>query len=403
MSKLIVTIEKILDIQPITGADKIVLATVKGWNCIIQKDTFNVGDACVFIPIDSVLPEKLIEEQKLTFLKGHGRVTTIKLKGTLSQGLILPLSILKGYSVQIGDNVADVLKIKKYEPEVKRICSPKETYVSLWKRLITKEITLRRFAAKIIGMTYDMYFKPRKNTNPNFKEYTDIQNQKHYPVLFEKFEEVIITEKIHGTNFRAGCLQKRPSLIEQWFHLNPKFEFVYGSHTVQKLPTSGGGYYGEDVYGKIAELYKLKDLIPPRYTIYGEIYGENKPGAAIQKGFGYGVDKIDVKFFDVKYDGKYLDWQQFEKFCGERNLPIVPVLYRGPYSSEILKECTDGNTVISDVMKNKLDQIREGCVVKPLLEAYSNQAGRKILKSVSAVYLLLQHKTKTDETTEFQH
>ena len=95
MSKLIVTIEKILDIQPIPNADRIVLATVKGWQSIIGKDQFKVGDLCVYIPIDAVIPDELIEAQQLTYLQGKNRLRTLKLKGTISQGLILSTSILQ--------------------------------------------------------------------------------------------------------------------------------------------------------------------------------------------------------------------------------------------------------------------------------------------------------------------
>lgn len=411
MSKLIITVEPVSEINSIPNADRIVLATVKGWNTIIAKDSFCLRQLGIFIPPDAVLPQSLIEEQKLDFLKSDGRVKTLKLKGVISQGLLLPLSALKGYHPRVGEDVGDRLGIKKYEPEVKSVSKSKDTYISLWNRYVAKEITLRRFVAKIVWIIYDSYFKPKKRGNPNFKEYTDIQNQKHYPVLFQEGEEVIISEKIHGTNFRAACLPRNPSLIDKWFHLTPTYEFVYGSHTVQKMPLSGPGYYGEDVYGKVAAMYKLKDLIPPGYTIYGEIFGENKPGAAIQKGFSYGIEKIDVRFFDVKKDDKYLSWDEFVKFCNERELPIVPILYRGPFTAEILKSKTHGNTTVTSICFKDydspelviIDQIREGCVVKPIVETYDNRVGRKVLKSVSADYLLLQHKTKADETTEYQH
>src|SRR6185295_14555387 len=119
MSKLIVEVCRISDIQPIVGADRIVLATIKGWNCIIQKDSFTIGDLCVFIPPDAVLPNELIEKEKLTYLKGN-RIKTIKLKGVISQGLVLPVNIpsLKkfwgsgiGTALAEGDDMAKELGI----------------------------------------------------------------------------------------------------------------------------------------------------------------------------------------------------------------------------------------------------------------------------------------------------
>jgi tRNA-binding EMAP/Myf-like protein len=411
MSKLIVEVCRVDNIEDLQNADKLQLATVKGWQCLVSKGQYKVGEPVIFVPPDAMIPQTLVEELKLEFLRDNGRVKTIKLRGYISQGLILSLDCLKGHIVRDGDDVADKLKITKYEPTIKSIIRPRETLNSLWIKYISKDITLRRFVAKSIGIIYDRYFKPRKLTNPNFKEYTDIQNQKHYPTLFQEGEEVVITEKIHGTNFRAACLYRNPSLIDKWFHLTPPYEFVYGSHTVQKMPMSGPGFYGEDVYGKIAEKYNIKSIIPPGYTIYGEIFGENKPGTAIQKGFGYGVEGIEVRFFDVKKGDKYLSWDDFKYFCEDRSLPIVPVLYKGPFSIEKLKECTNGNTTVKSIFTKdfghreevSIDQIREGCVVKPVVETYDNRAGRKILKSISAEYLLLQHKTKADENTEYQH
>jgi tRNA-binding EMAP/Myf-like protein len=400
MSKLIVevcTIDKIEDLQ---NADKMQMATVKGWQCLVSKGQHQVGQPIIFVPPDAIIPPELAEELKLEFLRDNGRVKTIKLRGYISQGLILSLDCLKGFTVRVGDDVAARLKITKYEPTVKSVSRPRETISLMWAKWLAKEITTRRFVAKCVGIIYDRYFKPVKHTNPNFKEYTDIQNQKHYPNLFQDGEEVIITEKIHGTNFRAGCLRKRPSFFEKLFNLTPNYEFVYGSHTVQKTPFSGGGYYGEDVYGKAAQMYRLKDLLPAGYTVYGEVFGANKPGKPIQKGFDYGVEGIALAIFDVKKDEKYLDWAEAKHFCEERGLPMVPEMYQGPYSAKILSECTNGTTIVAYPLIN---QIREGCVVKPVKESYDNRAGRKILKSVSAEYLLLQHKTKGDETTEYQH
>ncbi|MDR1801068.1 MAG: 2'-5' RNA ligase [Lachnospiraceae bacterium] len=122
------SIQKIIDISPIEGADAIEVVSVLGWKVVTKKNEFHVGDLCVYFEIDSFLP---IDERfeflrstsyrKNDFVGRDGfRLRTIKLRGQVSQGLVLPLSYfpeLKGKA--IGDDVTEILKVDKWElPEV---------------------------------------------------------------------------------------------------------------------------------------------------------------------------------------------------------------------------------------------------------------------------------------------
>jgi len=391
MSSLIVEICKIDNVEKHPNADRLSIVTVKGWKCIVGLNDYSIGDAVIFIPPDSIMPEELIEEYKLEYLKSkshrsQGRVKTVKLRGCISQGLVMPLKILnKGEPCSLrvsgildettrhimypgfeyGTNVAELLGITKYEPP----------------------------EPKFSGM-HNPRTSKKKWKNPNFDTYTDIENVKHYNTVFELGDAVLITEKIHGTNFRAGTLQKtyklfgKPlpirlnKLCQKWFG---EYEFVYGSHKVQITGHGGRNcFYGEDVYGQIAKRYQLKDIIPKDYIIYGEIYGKG-----IQKGYDYGLkDSIDVLFFDVKRDGKYLDVEEFLNFCADRDLPVVPVIYNGLYPGlEILKRITKEKSLLPQ-------KIREGVVVKALVEINDARCGRKILKSINEDYLLIKDNTE---------
>ncbi len=84
------SIQKIKNIEPIEGADAIEKASVLGWQLVIRKGEFNIGDLCVYIEIDSVLPEK--PEFELIRAKSN-RIKTVKLRGQISQGICFPLSI----------------------------------------------------------------------------------------------------------------------------------------------------------------------------------------------------------------------------------------------------------------------------------------------------------------------
>src|SRR5438309_10635527 len=92
------TIRRISKIEPIEGADRIVKATIDGWELVTQKDNYRVGDLCVYFEIDSFLPVRPEFEFlrkgcfKSTKNLGDGfRIKTIKLRGQVSQGLSLPL------------------------------------------------------------------------------------------------------------------------------------------------------------------------------------------------------------------------------------------------------------------------------------------------------------------------
>ena len=86
-------VEQIVDIQPIPNADRIEVATVLGWKVVIAKhDEFKVGDKVIYIEIDSKLPER----EEFEFMRDRKfRVRTIRLRGQYSQGLIMPMSLLK--------------------------------------------------------------------------------------------------------------------------------------------------------------------------------------------------------------------------------------------------------------------------------------------------------------------
>ena len=118
MERELAHVEKIIDIQPIPGADRVELATVLGWKVMVRKGQFKVGDLAVYIEIDSECPH----EEPFTFLeKNHYKIKTQKyFKGTvLSQGLLMSLDDLNipADSVREGDGLTEKLHIKYSTPE----------------------------------------------------------------------------------------------------------------------------------------------------------------------------------------------------------------------------------------------------------------------------------------------
>ena len=117
------TIRKIDALNPIVGADAIECATVGGWKIVVKKGEYNVGDRAVYCEIDSWIPTELApflskgkEPREFEGIKGE-RLRTIKLRGQLSQGLLLNLdsAIPQTNSFAEGDDVSELLGIVKWE------------------------------------------------------------------------------------------------------------------------------------------------------------------------------------------------------------------------------------------------------------------------------------------------
>jgi RNA ligase (TIGR02306 family) len=108
-TRKLASIRKIDDLKEIPGADLIEVAVVGGWNVVVKKGEFTAGDLAVYLEIDSFVPNALApfltraghfpksfsvtnEDGSVTTVEGE-RLKTIRLRGQLSQGLLLPLSV----------------------------------------------------------------------------------------------------------------------------------------------------------------------------------------------------------------------------------------------------------------------------------------------------------------------
>lgn len=196
---------------------------------------------------------------------------------------------------------------------------------------------------------------------------------------------------MHGCSSRYGTLPividksqplkyKIKKLFEKYI-LKRTHEWIYGSHNVQ-LHGDKNNYYGEDLWGKVANRYNLKNIIPNDYIVYGEVYGKG-----IQD-LTYGLNDIDLIIFDIKYKGQYLPWETVKLLCNKWGLKTVPELYIGHWDNELLNKYTNGKSIIYP------KQIREGCVIKMADESKDMRIGRKILKSISVDYLTRKNGTE---------
>lgn len=367
MSTLKAEVVQIDEILTHPNADRLELARIKGWNVVVSKGAFKVGDLAVYLPVDSVLPADLErhlfpEGSKIT-LK-NSRIRSIKIRGAISQGMLTTPDDLGLGNNAPGTDVTEILGITKYEP-------PEPEYQKV----------NGKFGVKTGGTA---------QINPHFKKYTDMENIKNHPDVFQEGEQVYISEKLHGTSARYGHAPRHyastfSGKLKKFFHgigiklgLMDGYEFVYGSRNVQLQTGKNKSWYKVNVYAEILEQEKLQQKLRPNEFVYGEIVGDS-----IQKNYTYGCGPGEHKFYayDVMVDGKWLDWDEFTMFCDVRGIARVPELYVGPYSKEIELKLRDGDSTIGG------QKVREGVVIKPLIEG-EYYGGRKVLKSISDAYYL---------------
>lgn len=365
-------INKISKIKPIEGADKIELAEINGWTSVVQKGIHKENDLILCLTTDAVIPEELSEKWNVsTYLRKGNRVRTVKLKGVYSECILIPISQLEkrksNYSE--GMDLMDYLSIFKYEPPVKQV-----------QLANGKTIKYRG--------------------NPQFQVYYKFPNQKNTPNMFNENSDVVITRKLHGTNSRYGIVKKsKLSFIDRIKKLFGNkwigYEFVYGSHNVEKGSDSQG-FYSTDVWMDIAIKYDIKNKLwdyvktnyEPSYfglgiVAYGEIFGEG-----IQKNYDYGFKEHKLQLFDIQLDGKYLPDSHFKILNEEIGIcDTVEYLYTGKWSKEIQDKFVFNNFVEGTKIPH------EGVVVKDV-----SGERQKVSKVINPDYLTYGEKHGTTDS-----
>lgn len=353
MSTFVCEVSPILSLEEIPGADKIELAVINDFRSIVQKGRFEIGDLCVYIPENAILPDSLLEEMNLVGKLGgsrKNRVKSIKLRGCLSEGLIYP-----NKNWFLGQDVKNILGIKKFDPH--EFLPP----------------TMRGKIRKI-GELYEYSFK------------FDIENIKKNKDIFSNDDDVIFTEKNHGSCFISGYVREKDLYFVSSKGLFADGIFIDYLDEENKTNLWVRAFLEFRIKEKLKQ---LSDKFPDVNCVYilGEVFGNQD--------LKYGLinNQISFRAFDIRLNKNYVNSNDFFEVCKSLEIPTVPLLYKGKFSKEILKEMTDGKETISGLSNN----IREGVVVRPLTEKWHRSIGRVILKSVSGDYL-----TRKGETTEFE-
>lgn len=342
-----------ITVEPHPNADAIELARVGDYYSIIKKDYLKTGDLAVYIPEGAVVPEYIQEEVGcLGKLAGSAknRVKAATLRGVLSQGLCYKAR--PGWVV--GQNMAEELGVTKYEPQIPS-----------------------KLAGEVANIGQENTFT------------FDIENVKKFPLVFQNGELVSLTEKLHGTFTVVGSIfgDKIDSLVDGRSFVSSKGHFSKG------LIIKDNEVNQNNTYIRIAkkfDLYRITQILSDRYENNVHITGETFGDVQDLK-YGLKQGEIDFRVFSIfvgkrshKQRLRALNDDELEAVLTEFNLKRVPVLYKGPYSKEIMLQYTDGKETYSGLETH----MREGVIVSPLVERSDPQIGRVVLKSVSVHYLL---------------
>lgn len=343
MSRKLASIQKILDIKPIKDADKIECATILGWEVVIaKKDNFKIGDNVVYIEIDSIVPEK----PEFEFLRDRKfKVKTIKLRGQVSQGLVLPLSILPEGKYEEGDDVTEILNLKKYDPQAEAE-----------QKLIEQKLTntnnkIHKFLFKFPWYRR-LFFKPKKSGFPSFIKKTDEDRIQLFPHICEEEKDTAfqITEKIDGQS-ATYFLVKNP---KKWYQFSNKYTFGVCSRNLHLPKEDNSSYW------TIARQYNIKKVLSSliednQYIVLqGEIIGDKIQGNK------YKINGYDFYAFNLILPNEKLgtSWlvESLRGF-GIKSVPILDVNFKLKPTIKEMVEYAKGKSTLLPID-------REGIVVR---------------------------------------
>ena len=306
------TIRRIDTIGPIEGADAIEVTTVGGWKVVVKKGDFKPGDLAIYVEIDAWVPTTIApfltkpDQYPKVFEGVQGeRLRTIRLRGQLSQGLLMPMSVMtnNGVIAQIlkeGEDVSQALGIKKYEAPV---------------------------PACLAGEVKGMF--------PGFIPKTDQERIQNLSVELAEWVRLgytfEVTEKLDGTSMTAFMVDGVFSICSRNLELKPNpdnsmFKAALKQNLEAKLTQSGrnlalqGELIGNGIQGN---KYKLKD-----------------------QGF-YVFDIYDI---DAK---RYLTPVERKAFVSEWNIAHVPVFQAAVsldgLTIDMLLKHAEGKSVMGDI------------------------------------------------------
>jgi hypothetical protein len=311
---------KVLDIKPHPEADRLEILTIAGFQTIVATGFYSVGDHVLFYePGTCFTPETI---------------------GTLGIG-----SYLRTKTDRFGNSVGVVREVKLRG--------------RMSEGLLLKDVVPSYKFEPPAPRCDDATSEHEK-----FPAFGSITNLRHDPGAPQG--PVVVTEKIHGTNSRVGyTIQEDGSML-----------VMAGSRTLQRRKPEAPG---QSLYWLPLELYpQILDLFQDLWlqgnksaTLYGEIYG---PGV---QSYTYGLKAPDYRAFELRVEGQKTSHQELEALAFRFEVPMAPVLYRGPYQYAFIQHISEGPSMVAPDRFS--DHGREGVVVRNDSKTYKYVAQSYLL------------------------
>ena len=338
------SVVEIKNLFPIEGADNVLRTVVNGNNVVVPKTT-EVGSRMLYFVSGTKLSaeycrvnnlydkeENNLDTTKRGFVSFKSRrIKCLRLRGVISDGMLMPLSSLLPFLEQslinylkVGDEFTDI----ELNGRVYNIC---EKYI----------VPIRNSGEN--NKKGKQSVKISRLVDSQFYLHGDTSNLRKNMDKINPNDIIGIHYKKHGTSFVVGNVQVKRFL--SWFEKLVKrfgvkveetmYDIVYSSRKIIKNgylnPTSGEGFYGEDIWGVVAK--EIEHLIPKNWTLYGEILGYTESGSAIQGKYDYGCKVGEHKVYIYKIsvvntDGNviFLTDRQIEEYCEK-----VGLLYKDTF------------------------------------------------------------------------
>jgi len=295
--KNLASVQVITNLRPIEGADKIETATVLGWEVVVKKEEFKVGDKVAYIQIDTVLPDK----PEYEFMRSRKfRVTTVRLKGQLSQGLIVPLP--EG-TLEEGDDLTDTLEIKKYE-------KPDNNPVRHANKKLSKK-WYNRFKYNVLYKIFPFLHSPSTSPFPtHLVRITDEERIQNIPHVLKSHagKEFVVSCKLDGSSITI--IHERRFFKSRFRICSRRFELHDTNNDWHKTFEDTG--FAEHIM-KLVKRYKTDNII-----VQGEAIGKFN-------GNHHRISGNQIRLFNIFVDGKRVNQRDLIHVCFSEGIPYCPM------------------------------------------------------------------------------
>lgn len=324
MSTHSVNVIEIAEVRPHANAERLEIVPVGGWQAVVKKGQFAVGDRAVYVQPDYTVPTGRPE---FSFLAKDGkerhRLKAVRLRGVLSYGLLIPVpDDLTDRAV--GDDVMADLGIERYEPPV------------------------------VMAGADEL---PADQCPDVYSSKFDVESLANFPGIIRDGELVVVTEKIHGANAR---------------YLFDGSTFFMGSRSRWLKPDVAHHWKRAADADPRIEAWCRKH---PGIVLYGEVYG------AVQS-LKYGQKPGHVAFAAFAASDKG-EWIDILALIDDASLPTVPLIYHGPYDPTFVLPAAEKDSTVPGAPAGHM---AEGIVIVPERERRDDQIGRVALKHISNRY-----------------